>query len=411
MLKPMRPHRSVAGLILALLGACTSVAYAHGEKSLEPFIRTRTIQWYDVSWSNPSVAVNDTVTVTGRFHVAEDWPIGVPKPEAAFLNISVPGPVLIRTERYLNGQPWINSVALKPGGDYEFKVVLKARVPGRYHIHPFFNLKDAGPVMGPGRWIEVGGDPSAFTNQVKTLSGDVIDMESYGFATGVAWHGLWLITGLGWLAWWIRRPLFFPRYKMLQAGMEAALVTQQDRAIGKAILIAVPVVVLGANTMAQSAYPTAIPLQAARDQIEPLPAEVNTGAIQVKIQRAEYRVPGRSMAMNATIFNGTGKPIRIGEFATAGLRFMNAAVAGANVDSADPLTAKAGLHTDTDAPIQPGEQRAVTISATDANWETEKLDGLIRDADSRLGGLLLFFDDAGKRHITSVAAAVIPRFD
>ena len=132
-------------LYLSILSVFTiPTAQDHGEKALEPFIRMRTIQWYDVQWSTQKFNVNNEVSVSGKFHVAEDWPISVPKPDSAFLNISTPGPVLIRTERYLNGKPWTNSVALEPGGDYEFKVVMEGRLPGRYHIHPFFNLKDAG---------------------------------------------------------------------------------------------------------------------------------------------------------------------------------------------------------------------------------------------------------------------------
>lgn len=411
MVKALIKRLIVPGLVLAGLAAGGPVAHAHGEKALEPFIRTRTIQWYDVNWSKPDINVNDTVVVTGRFHVAEDWPVGVPKPEAAFLNISSPGPVFIRTERALNGQPWINSVALQPGGDYDFKVALKARLPGRYHIHPFFNLKDAGPVMGPGQWIEVGGAAADFSNRVTTLTGETIDMESYGLATGVLWHGLWIAAGLAWLLWWVRRPLFIPRYRMLEAGMEDALVTKQDKTIGKAILIAVPVIVLGANAMAQSRYPSAIPLQAALDRIEPLPPEVNTGAIRVKVQRAEYRVSNRAMLMTAQIHNQTGQPIRVGEFTTANLRFINPELGRAENNAADILTAPDGLRVDDTTPIQPGETRTVRITATDANWETERLDGLIRDADSRLGGLLFFYDADGKRTIASISTAVIPRFD
>jgi hypothetical protein len=41
--------------------------------------------------------------------------------------------------------------------------------------------------MGPGRWFEVAGDAAAFTNQVKTLNGDMIDMETYGLASGIGW--------------------------------------------------------------------------------------------------------------------------------------------------------------------------------------------------------------------------------
>lgn len=386
-------------------------AQAHGEKALEPFIRTRTIQFYDVAWSKASLNVNDQVAVTGKFHVAEDWPIGVPKPEAAFLNISAPGPVFIRTERSLNGQPSTNSVALKPGGDYDFKVVLKARMPGRYHIHPFFNLKDAGPVQGPGQWIEVGGDAAAFDNRVATLTGETIDMESYGLANGVLWHGFWLTVGLAWLVWWVRRPLFIPRYKMFQAGMEALLVTPQDRMVGKVLLVVVPVVVLGANAMAQNRYHSAIPLQAALDQVEALPPMVNTGAARIQIERAEYRIPKRALVMTARVENRTDQPVQIGEFATANLRFINPAAAGMVSPGTDSLTAANGLRVDAAAPIQPGASKLLTITASDANWETEKLDGLIRDADSRLGGLLFLYDASGNRIIASISTAVIPRFD
>jgi methane/ammonia monooxygenase subunit B len=411
MLKTLTKRLIVPGLFLAGLAAVSTPAEAHGEKALEPFIRTRTIQWYDVAWSNPDVKVNDAVVVTGRFHVAEDWPIGVPRPDAAFLNISAPGPVFIRTERYLNGQPWINSVALKPGGDYDFKVVLKARLPGRYHIHPFFNLKDAGPVTGPGQWIEVGGAAADFDNRVTTLTGETIDLESFGLANGVFWHGLWIAAGLAWLLWWVRRPLFLPRYKQVLAGREDALITPLDRTIAKTLLVAVPVVVLGANAWAQSRYPGAIPLQAALDRIEPLEPQVNTGAVRITLRKGEYRISNRAMVLTAEIRNRTDRPIRVGEFMTANLRFLNPEVAGVPATGADGLTAVNGLQVDDPAPIPPGGTKVLRITATDAGWETEKLDGLIRDADSRLGGLLFLYGEDGQRHVASVSTAVIPWFD
>ena len=195
MLKTIKKFLGLLGLGACCLTLAPSGAAAHGEKALEPFIRMRTIQWYDVQWSREKLNVNDELVITGKFHVAEDWPRGVPKPDATYLNVSSPGPVFIRTERYLNGQSSVSSAALKLGGDYDFKIVLKARLPGRYHLHPFFNLHDAGAVMGPGHWFEVAGDPAAFTNQVKTLNGDMIDMESYGLANGVAWHAFWIALG------------------------------------------------------------------------------------------------------------------------------------------------------------------------------------------------------------------------
>ena len=399
-------------LILSLYALNIQTVMAHGEKALEPFIRMRTIQWYDVQWSRQKFTVNEEISVSGKFHVAEDWPVSVPKPDAAFLNISTPGPVLIRTERFLNGKPYVNSVALQPGGDYTFKVVLKGRLPGRYHIHPFFNLKDAGQVMGPGVWLEVSGNAADFRNEVKTINGEVINMETYELSNGIFWHVFWGVLASAWLLWWVRRPLFIARYRMLQAGLEDELVTQQDKHIGKAILIGVPLFVLGANWMTISEYPKAIPLQAALDQILPLSAQVNAGVVDVDTLKAEYRIPERAMTFLVKVNNRSDKPIQVGELAIANVRFLNKELAKPSQDNTDMMIAPDGLTLDNAAPIQPGEERTMTIIAKDALWESEKLDGLIRDSDSRIGGLLFFYDGlVGERFISSITAAVIPKFN
>lgn len=216
--------------LLALIAVNPSV-FAHGERALEPFIRMRTIQWYDIAWSHTNMKVNDEVILSGRFHVAEDWPNAVAKPDSAFLNLAMPTPVLLRTGTYMNGISVANSVDLQLGADYEFKLVLKARIPGRYHIHPMMNLKDVGVIVGPGMWIEVTGVATDFRNEVTTVSGRTIDLETFGTRNGVLWHGVWLVLGAAWLLWWVRRPLFIPRYKLVQAGNEEALITPTDRRI------------------------------------------------------------------------------------------------------------------------------------------------------------------------------------
>ncbi|MDI1277779.1 bacterial ammonia monooxygenase, subunit AmoB [Methylobacter sp.] len=400
------------GFILSLYTLNIQIVMAHGEKALEPFIRMRTIQWYDVQWDKQKFNVNEEVSVSGKFHVAEDWPVSVPKPEAAFLNISTPGPVLIRTERYLNGKPFMNSVALQPGGDYDFKIVLKGRLPGRYHIHPFFNLKDAGQVMGPGVWLEITGNASDFSNEVKTINGELIDMETYGLGNGIFWHLFWGLLATAWLLWWLRRPLFIPRYRMLQAGLEDELVTPNDRLIAKAMLVGVPLLVLAVNAMTIREYPNAIPLQASLDQILPLSAQVNAGVVDVETLKAEYRVPERSMEFTVKVNNRSENPVQIGEFATANVHFLNKDLQAAYQGGSTSMTAFEGLSLENAAPIQPGEQRTMTITARDGFWESEKLNGLIRDADSRIGGLLFLYDsETAARYISSITAAVIPKFN
>jgi methane/ammonia monooxygenase subunit B len=412
MSKPFKHLSGAAVLALALFAAVPDAAFAHGEKALEPFIRMRTIQWYDVEWSRNRLEVNDPVTITGRFHVAEDWPRSVPKPDAAYLNVAIPGPVFVRTERYLNGRPWVSSAALQPAGDYEFKIVLKARLPGRYHVHPFFNLQDAGAVMGPGQWIEITGSPAAFTNPVTTLDGEIVEMESYGLANGIFWHLLWIGAGTLWLLWWVRRPLFIPRYKMLQTGREEALITPLDKTIAGIILVTVPLFVLGAYAITESRYPNSIPLQAALDHFDPLPPNVNDGTIRIEAVRAQYRILERAMELELRIHNNADEAVRIGEFSTANLRFINPAAGLPAVgDDVEGPIAREGLRVAFEEPIRPGETRTVDITAADALWETEKLEGLFRDADSRQGGLLFLYGASGKRYITSISSAVIPKFD
>jgi methane/ammonia monooxygenase subunit B len=264
--------------------------------------------------------------------------------------------------------------------------------------------------MGPGRWFEVTGDPAAFTNRVKTLNGNVIDMETYGLANGIGWHAFWFALAAAWLLWWVRRPLFIPRYKMLQSGQGDALVTSLDRTIAAGILVGVPLVVFGAQEMTDNQYLNTIPLQTSLDQIEPLAPVVNTGLVQVKVQRAEYNVPSRSMTIVAQIRNASDQPVQIREFASANVRFINLASDLANQD-ANTLVARQGLGIDSPAPIKAGENRTIRLTGTDALWATQRLDGLIRDPDSRLGGLLFLTDATGKRHIASISTAVIPKFD
>jgi methane/ammonia monooxygenase subunit B len=409
-------NRLLAGAGLALLASLLAphAALAHGEKALEPFVRMRTVQFYDVKWSKTNIAVNEEVAITGKFHVAEDWPRGVAKPDVTYLNVSAPGPVMVRTERYINGQPSVSSFALKLGGDYEFKIVLKGRLPGRFHVHPFFNLHDAGPVMGSGEWVEISGQPSAFVNEVKTLDGAVIDMETYGLANGIGWHALWIVIGTAWLLWWVRRPLFLPRFRMVRDGHASELISKLDRMIALGILVGVPAIVLVANRIADRTYTNAIPLQAALDQIDPLPQVVNSGPVKVTVQRTEFNLPARAVTLFATIRNGSSQPVSVTEFATANVRFIAPKKDGAANEvggNSDADVAKDGLTLDSYDPVAPGETRTVRITAADALWQRERLDGIVRDADSRIGGLLFLVDGAGARHIASIASAVIPKFN
>ncbi len=400
--------------VLVSLGCCIGTdAYAHGERNQEPFLRMRTAHFYDVKWSTNKLAVNDLLTVTGKFRLFTDWPNNLPKPETAFLGSGTSGPVFARVASYINGQPAIQSGKLELDRDYDFKIVFKARQPGRHHVHAMLNISGAGAILGPGAWIDVTGNESDFRLPATTLDGtQIADLTSWGFGTVVKWHALWFIAALVYMLWFLRKPMLIPRYLVITEGNEDVLITRGDRLWGAFFLVATILTVFLGVQWANAAYPNTVPLQSGTFKVDPLPQAPRT--VTIKMDRATYDVPGRSMKLELEVTNTGTKPIQIGEFETAGLRFVNYAVpaAVAEIDPSFPkeLLPPAGLKVDNDAPIQPGETRTVNIDLTDAAWETERLTALLNDPDNRVGGLLFFFDSDGKREIANIYGPIVPYF-
>ena len=402
---------SMVSLLAAV--AATSIyapnATAHGEKSQAAFMRMRTIHWYDLKWSKEIVKVNEEVEISGKFHVFEGWPETVDAPESAFLNIGIPGPVFIRKASYIGGQLVPRSVRLEIGKTYDFKVVLKARRPGDWHVHTMMNVQGGGPIIGPGKWITIEGSMSEFKNPLTTLTGQTIDLENYNLENTYFWHTFWYVFGLAWIVYWVRRPVFLPRFLLVNAGRADELVSGTDRKIGMAFAAATLVVVVFAMSTANSKYPITIPLQAGTMR-GMKPAVEEKSVVSVKVEDATYRVPGRAMRMKLTMTNNGDKAVRLGEFYTASVRFLDSDVFKDTTGYPEDLLAEDGLEVSDNSPLAPGETRTVEVQASDAAWEVYRLADIIYDPDSRFAGLLFFFDADGKRSISQIDAPLIPSF-
>lgn len=403
---------SFMGLIMTLASALlyTPTASAHGEKSQAAFLRMRTIQWYDLHWSKEKVAINEEVEISGKFHVFAGWPETVDLPDTSFLNIGIPGPVFIRKESYIGGQLVPRSVSLQLGKTYEFKVVLKARRPGDWHVHTMLNVEGGGPIIGPGKWVTVTGSMRDFKNPITTLTGQTIDLETYNLGNTYFWHAFWFAFGLAWMLYWSKGPIFLPRFIMCNAGRQAELISAGDRKVAIGFAAATILIVVFGMSSANSQYPITIPLQAGtmRGNIPPMPDKASN--VHVKVEEATYRVPGRAMKMKLTIHNGGSKPVRLGEFYTASVRFLDGDVYKDDTGYPEDLLAEDGLEVSDNSPIQPNESRTVEVQASDAAWEVYRLSDIIYDPDSRFAGLLFFFDDQGNREVVTLDAPLIPSF-
>ncbi len=402
---------SFVALLITMTAAMfyAPTASAHGEKSQAAFMRMRTIHWFDLNWSKEEVPVNDTMTISGKFFVFSGWPETVDKPEISFLNIGIPGPVFIRAGSWIGGQLVPRSVSLELGETYEFKVLLKARRPGDWHVHTMLNVKGGGPIIGPGKWVTVTGSMSSFVNPITTLTGETVDLETYNLGNTYFWHAAWYAVGLIWVAYWARKPLFVPRSIAVEAGKGDTLITAADRKVTLAFAVGTIAVIAASMASTNEKFPITTPLQAGLLRgIKSIQLPVAT--VAVKVEDATYRVPGRAMQMTLTITNNGDSPVRLGEFNTAGVRFLDAAVAQDETGYPDDLLAEEGLTVSDNSAIAPGQSRTVQVTASDAAWEVYRLADLIYDPDSRFAGLLFFYDAAGNRQLVTIDAPLIPTF-
>ena len=402
---------SFVALLITVTAAMlyTPTASAHGEKSQAAFMRMRTIHWFDLNWSKEEVPVNDTMTISGKFFVFTGWPETVDKPEISFLNIGIPGPVFIRAGSWIGGQLVPRSVSLELGETYEFKVLLKARRPGDWHVHTMLNVKGGGPIIGPGKWVTITGSMGSFVNPITTLTGETIDLETYNLGNTYFWHAAWYALGLIWVAYWARKPLFVPRLIAVEAGKADSLISATDKKVALGFAVGTVAIIAMSMASTNEKFPITTPLQAGLLRgIKSLELPVPT--VAVKIEDATYRVPGRAMQMTMTITNNGDSAIRLGEFNTAGVRFMDAAVAQDESGYPDDLLAEEGLTVSDNSPLEPGQSRTVQVTASDAAWEVYRLADLIYDPDSRFAGLLFFYDEAGNRQMVTIDAPLIPTF-
>ena len=151
-----RPLAIVAVALLTLLTA--GPVLAHGERAQTANLRMRTVNWYDTEITPKTVAVGEQMIIRGRLQTSEHWPEHVPSVTGrVYLNVGAAGPKFIKVKSTINGQSVFQSTQLELGKHYEYEIVLKARTPGRYHLHPVLNVLDSGGLIGRGNWVEITG--------------------------------------------------------------------------------------------------------------------------------------------------------------------------------------------------------------------------------------------------------------
>jgi methane/ammonia monooxygenase subunit B len=68
----------ILGLILTV---DAGLAFAHGERAQEGFLRMKTAAWQDVRFSSNEVKQGESLVITGKVKVLEAWPATLASPE------------------------------------------------------------------------------------------------------------------------------------------------------------------------------------------------------------------------------------------------------------------------------------------------------------------------------------------
>jgi len=399
--------RRVIGLMavamLAVLVGPAPSAWAHGEDSQQAFERTATVAFYDIKFSSEKMNIGDDVVITGKVRVMAAWPdhtIG--PPELGYLNLLAPGPVFYIQERWMSGEFTPQSVRVSKGSTYPFKIVAKARIPGRWHIHPSMAMEGSGTLVGEGRWLTIN-DQGTFTQPVQLTTGETIDIgNNYGLGRVWFWTLLGVVVAAGYLLYWLWNPLL-QRAVDLREGR--SIVTGRDRKVSILFAIIAFVVTIAGGVYAHMATPSMVPIQVARVTPTPeTPSKLQT-AIGVDVTEAKFEEGSGTLTLQVTIKNTSPNPVQFNKLQFSEYEVVNPVVnPGALRENQT-----AGTFTPSN-PIAPGQTQKITVKMDGAALAAKNLIP-VDEAQSTLTGLIFIRDNTGQdavAEVNEVTSGVIP---
>ncbi len=412
-----------ASILLALLGA--GPAFAHGEQSQEPWLRMNTVGFWDTEFSasgqtvRPSGAVpagqanfdkenaipinvGDEVVITGTTRVLETWPRTLRGPDTAFLSVVSPGPVMIMTERTINGLSAPHSVYIRKGGTYDYSMTLRGRIPGEYHIHPTLAVRGSGTLIGPGQWIRVEGNRGDFQNLVTLANGTEINLENYGLAWREIFSWSTMILGTIWLLYWIVPKPTVTRLAITSqlsvnddGGESVGLITKKDHRAMNLIMLATAALLAIGWIYQSTSWPLKIPLQVDR---YPAPVAVLPPAIvsDVVATEALFDEAAGTVTFTVQATNVGDAPVRVEEIHLADVTLTTGSEVAGTTMTVSP------------AEIAPGADQELTMTMSAPTLDEHLL--LPRNSpNTTMAGVIKFAADGAEPNFVTIQQQL--RFD
>ncbi len=404
-------RRLLISLIAVAIMAIASVptVFAHGEAGDEPFLKDLTVAFYDVSISPTEIEVGQPVTITGMVKILETWPHTLYPPEIAAIVPVVPGPMFALQDRTINGQPATGSFFVEKGGIYQFQMVLLGREPGNWHVHPGIAVQGTGTLIGPGEWVTVQPSAEPFAFPITLLSGQTINLESYGGSFVWWWSFAGFLLGVAWMLYWtltkrtVTNLAVTMQLPVNDDAPDIGLITPRDH-MWMNVLAGVTLVMLVIGwTYMTMAYPVRLPQQTA--WITPSPISSGEQMAEVQPKGATYDQATDTLVMNVQVKNVLESAITVKQFIMAMTTFVNGGEA--EQAKAGPRDFVGLLEVAPNSPISPGETKDLTLRITSQLFREERLIPL-DDPQQFIAGLLRFENAQGNQELVTIRTSVIP---
>ena len=383
--------------------------FAHGEAGDEPFLKNLTSAFYDVSVSPAEVQVGEAVTVTGKVKILETWPYTLQEPGMAAIVPVVPGPVFALQNRTINGLASVGSFFAEKGGIYEFKMTLLGKEPGRWHVHPGLAVKGTGTLIGPGDWVTVRPGAGKFEFPLTLLTGETIELNTYGGRFVWWWSFLGFVLGVVWMLYWTlmkRTVTNLAVTSQLSPNDDApdiGLITPRDHMWMNVIAgLAIILLVVG-WTYATRRYPVRWVQQT--DWISPRSSSPGERMAEVHASGATFDDATDTLIVKAQVKNLSKSDITVRQFIVGMATFVNGG--DQEQSKAGPRDFVGQLGVEPNGPIAPGETKDLTLTISSRIFSDERLVP-IRAPQQFLAGVVRFVGAEGREELVTMRTSVVP---
>jgi methane/ammonia monooxygenase subunit B len=406
----MRTRFALGLITLTLLLAVNATkVFAHGEAADEPFLKDLTVAFYDVHVAPTEVKVGDSVTITGSVKVLETWPYTLDPPQTAYITPVVPGPVFALTDRVVNGQQDFGSIFIDKGDIYHYTMVMKARKPGQWHVHPGIAIQGTGTLLGPGEWVDVQPSDKPFKLDVMLLNGQTINLEHYGGRFVWWWSLAGFLIGVIWMIYWtvpkrtVTRLAVTSQLPVNDDAPDIGLITPTDHFWMDVLAGATIVMLVVGWVYMARLYPVRLPQQT--DRFAPDPISSGPTLATIKGLGATFDEPTDTLVINAEVTNLGTAPLTVKRYIMAMTTWVNGPQE--ELAAAGPSDYVGQLGVTPDTPIAPGATQKVTLTMKGEVFLQERLIPL-HDPQQLIAGLIRVDDSGGRQELVTLKSVLVP---